>query len=96
MFIALIEGILIQTDTKLQSQQYVFVNHWCPRLEATIKSKISIFRIKVTLKVTRSLKFEKTSLVEYTFHIWSLYSQKVFFFATDTHKQTDQKLHSLL
>ena len=46
----------------------------CPRQQQS--PKLAIFRIKITVKVTRSLamvSFERVSLVEYACQIWSLY-----------------------
>ena len=54
----------------------VFVKHKCPQRQQSQSPKWTIFSIKVTVKVTRSLtlvSLEKVSLVEYACQIWSLY-----------------------
>ena len=52
----------------------MFVKHECPQQQQS--PKLTIFSIKVTIKVTRSLtlvSFEWVSSVEYACQIWSLY-----------------------
>ena len=51
-----------------------FVKHERPRRQKS--QKLAIFSMKVMVKVTRSLilvSFERVSLVEYAWQIWSLY-----------------------
>ena len=53
----------------------MFVKHECSRRQQ-LKDQIGFFSIKVTVKVTRSLtlvSFERVSLVEYAYQIWSIY-----------------------
>ena len=77
----------------------VVVKHECLRRQQS--TKLAIFSIKVTVKVTKSLtlvSFSGVSLVEYACHIWNLYHtvQKVcprfkFFFATVTDRQSHRQ-----